>query len=123
MILQEVEEKRKTMKNISSKKREIDEIKRHADAENLRLNQELEAAKKKCQQYAIDNDLLEKTLNNLDMKRRELALMNQKQNLTDNDLQRFDHVANSFEMIKSSLDIPQFTTVEQITDNILQQMP
>lgn len=123
IILQEVEEKRKTMKNISSKKREIDEIKRHADAENLRLNQELEAAKKKCQQYAIDNDLLEKTLNNLDMKKRELALMNQKQNLTDNDLQRLDHVANSFEMIKSSLDIPQFTTVEQITDHILQQMP
>ena len=122
-ILKEIEEKRKIMKEISHRYREIDEVKNHVEMENRRLCQELENSKERYRQLAVDNNLLNKTLNDLDLKRRELALIKQQNTMKDNEVECFDHVLNSYRNIRESLELPSNMGPSQITDAVLHQLP
>lgn len=122
-ILIEIEEKRKVMKEIAHKKREIDEIKKHVESENLRLNQELESAKERYKNLAIDNDKLLKDKNFLDLQRRELLIIQKQNILTEDDIEKYNHVSNSYQNIKESLQLPSNMEPSQITDAILHQLP
>ena len=122
-ILIEMDEKRKMMKEIASRKKEIDEVKRHADAENIRLKRELESAKDHARQCAIDNNLLKKTIQSLDDKRNELIQIQNDTKMTDADTSEFNNVLDSFKTLRESLSISTDSTPAQITNSILSQAP
>ncbi|OHT13901.1 hypothetical protein TRFO_15778 [Tritrichomonas foetus] len=121
-ILTEMNEKRKAMKEIATRKHEIDEVKRHADAENLRLKQELETAKARSRQCAIDNNLLLKTIENLKLKKSEFLQIHHDSTLNENEINQFDGVLNAFRTIRESLSLSSESTPMQITDAVLTQV-
>jgi chromosome segregation ATPase len=119
-VVRSLEKERAELTERSAKLRRMDDMKRHIEAENIKLRQELEAVKAKARQLAIDNRSLRQSLDHSDGEITRLTAQKEEMQMGQEDIDRFNEVLGGFKMIRESLNLPSDYSPSEISSAVLE---